>query len=67
MSEEKIDVTEQIEEMGEKFNKFKKTYVAHIKDHDIEFSSWSFTSKKTDKGYIIDFAGKVEITPKKKK
>jgi hypothetical protein len=61
----KVDVKEHIETMGEKFNEFKKT-LAQIKDHDVEIKSWSFNVNKADKSYIVDFAGKVEITPKKK-
>jgi len=61
----KVDVNEHIETMGEKFNEFKKT-LAQIKGHDVEIKSWSFNVNKADKGYIVDFAGKVEITPKKK-
>ena len=66
MHEEQVDVKEQIEKMGEKFNEFKKTYVAHIKDHDVEIKSWTFTVNKADKGYIIDFAAKVAVMPNKK-
>ena len=66
MHEEQVDIKEQIEEMGEKFNEFKKTYVAHIKDHDVEIKSWSFTVNKADKGYIVDFAAQVGIMPRKK-
>jgi hypothetical protein len=66
LSEEHIDVKEQIEKMDEKFNEFKKTYVAHIKDHDVEIKSWSFTVNKAEKGYTVDFAAQVGIMPKKK-
>ncbi len=66
MHEEQVDVKEQIEKMGEKFNEFKKTYVAHIKDHDVEIKSWTFTVNKADKGYIIDFVAKVAVMPNKK-
>lgn len=66
MPEEQVDVKEQIEKMGEKFNEFKKTYVTHIKDHDVEIKSWSFAVNKSDDGYIVDFAAKVGIMPKKK-
>jgi hypothetical protein len=65
MSEEQVDVKEHVEKMGEKFNEFKKA-LAQIKDHDVEIKSWSFNVNKADKSYIVDFAGKVEITPKKK-
>ena len=61
----KVDVNEHIETMGEKFNEFKKA-LAQIKDHDVEIKSWSFNVNKADKSYIVEFAGKVEITPKKK-
>ena len=66
MTEKQIDVKEQIEKMGEKFNEFKKTYVAHIKDHDVEIKSWTFTVNKAGKGYIVDFAAQVEVMPNKK-
>jgi hypothetical protein len=66
MDEEKVDVKEQIEKIGENFNELKKTYVTHIKDHNVEIKSWTFTVNKADNGYIVDFAAKVEIMPKKK-
>jgi hypothetical protein len=66
MPEEQVDVKEEIEKMGEKFNEFKKTYVTHIKDHDVEIQSWTFTVNKSDKGYIVEFAAKVGIMSKKK-
>ncbi len=66
MDEEQVDVKEQIEKIGENFNELKKTYVTHIKDHNVEIKSWTFTVNKADNGYIVDFAAKVEIMPKKK-
>jgi hypothetical protein len=66
MTEEKIDINLEIEKMREKFNEFKKTYVAHIKNHDVEMKGWSFAVDKAGEGYIVNFAGKVEIMPKKK-
>ena len=64
---DEVDVKEEIEKMGEKFNELKKTYVMHINDHDVEIKSWSFMVNKADKGYVVDFAAKVEIMPKKKR
>ena len=32
MTEKKIDVKEQIEKMGEKWNEFQKTWVSHFKE-----------------------------------
>ena len=66
MDEEQVDIKEQIEKIGENFNELKKTYVTHIKDHNVEIKSWTFTVNKADNGYIVDFAAKVEIMPKKK-
>lgn len=66
MDEEQVDVKEQIEKIGESFNELKKTYVTHIKDHDVEIKSWTFTANKAGNGYIVDFAAKVAIMPKKK-
>ncbi len=65
MTEEKIDVNVQIQKMAEKFNEFKKTYVTHIKNHDVEIKRWTFAVDKSGEGYIVEFAGKVEIMPKK--
>jgi hypothetical protein len=47
MPEQHIDVKEQIEKMGEKWNEFQKTWVSHFKDMEVEVLEWNFGVGKT--------------------
>ena len=66
MSEQHIDVKEQIQKMSEKWNEFKKTWVSHFKDMDVEVLEWNFGVGKNEKEYIVDLKAKVAIREKKK-
>ncbi len=60
-----IDVKEQIQKMGEKWNEFQKTWVNHFKDMDVEVLEWNFGVEKTGNDTIIDMKAKVAIRQKK--
>ena len=36
MTEQKIDIKEQIQKMGEKWSEFQKTWVSHFKDMEVD-------------------------------
>ena len=42
MSEQKIDVKEQIQKMGEKWSEFQETWVSHFKDMEVDVLEWNF-------------------------
>jgi len=65
MSEQHIDVKEQIQKMGEKWSEFQKTWVNHFKDMDVEVLEWNFGVGKTGNDTIIDIKAKVAIKQKK--
>ena len=69
MPEEHMDMMDQMRKMGEKWEDFKKTWVAHFKDYDVEVVEWNFGVGKSEtpqKSYIIDFKAKVAVKPKSK-
>ena len=65
MPEQKIDIKEQILNMGEKWDEFQKTWVSHFKDMEVEVLEWNFGVGKNEKEYIIDLKAKVAIREKK--
>ena len=64
MPEEQGDVMEKMQEMGQEFNKVKKSIIAHFKDYEIDIRDWNFAVGKADKEYVIDLKAKVAIKPK---
>ena len=65
MSEQHIDIKEQIQKMGEKWSEFQKTWVNHFKDMDVEVLEWNFGVGKNGIDTIIDVKAKVAIRQKK--
>ncbi len=65
MSDQHIDVKEQIEKLGEKWSEFQKSWVSNFKDIDFEVLEWNFGVGKNEKEYIIDLKAKVAIREKK--
>ena len=65
MPEQHIDVKEQIEKMGEKWDEFQKTWVSHFKDMDVEVLEWNFAVGKTGEDTIFEMKAKVAVKPKK--
>ena len=66
MTEQHIDVKEQIEKMGEKWSEFQKSWGNHFKDIDFEVLEWNFGVGKNEKEYIIDLKAKVAVRERKK-
>jgi hypothetical protein len=66
MPEEHVDVMDQMQKMGEKWNEFKKTWVTHFKDMEIEVQEWNFGVGKSGDAYLLDLKAKVSVKPKKK-
>ena len=66
MSEEHADAMERMQEMGAKFNEYRKYFKTHFKDMDIEIRDWNFAIGKEGKTYLVSFGCKVAATPKGK-
>jgi hypothetical protein len=60
------DAMERMQEMGQKFNEYRKYFKTHFKDMDVEIKDWNFAVGKEDKTYLISFGCKVAVTPKAK-
>ena len=65
MSEQKIVVKEQIQEMGKKWSEFQKTLFSHFKDIDVEVLEWNFGVGKTGEDTIFEMKAKVAVRQKK--
>jgi hypothetical protein len=65
MSEQKIDVKEQIQKMSEKWDEFQKTWVSHFKDMEVEVLEWNFGIGKTGEDTIFELKAKVAVRQKK--
>jgi len=65
MSEQKIDVKEQIQKMSEKWDEFQKTWVSHFKDMEVEVKDWNFSVGKMEAEYSVEVKLKLSIKPKK--
>jgi hypothetical protein len=65
MPEQHIDVKEQIQKMGEMWDEFRKSWVVHLKNMDVEVLEWSFDVGKNGKDNIIEMKAKVAVREKK--
>jgi hypothetical protein len=65
MSEQHIDVKEQIAQMSEKWSEFQKTWVSHFKDMEVDVLEWNFGVGKTGEDTIFEMKAKVAVRQKK--
>jgi hypothetical protein len=65
MSEQHLDVKEQMQKMSEKWSEFQKTWVSHFKDMDVEVLEWNFGVGKTGEDTIFEMKAKVAVRQKK--
>jgi hypothetical protein len=65
MSEQHIDVKEQMQKMSEKWDEFQKTWVANFKDMEVEVLEWNCGVGKTGKDTIFEVKAKVAVRKKK--
>ena len=64
MTDQKIDVKEQIEKMGEKWSEFQKTLISHFKDMEVDVLEWNFGVGKTGGDTIFEMKAKVAVRQK---
>jgi ABC-type antimicrobial peptide transport system permease subunit len=65
MPEQQIDVTEQIQKMGEKWSEFQETWVSHFKDMEVDVLEWNFGVGKIGGDTIFELKAKVAVRQKK--
>ena len=65
MSEKHIDVTEQLQKIGETVSEFKDTIMTDFKDMTVEIKDWHFAFGKLEKEYTVEVKVKLCIKPKK--
>jgi len=65
MSEQKIDVKDQIQKMSEKWSEFRETWVSHFKDMEVDVLEWNFGVGKTGEDTIFEMKAKVAVRQKK--
>ena len=65
MPEQKIDVKEQIQKMGEKWSEFQQTWVSHFKDMEVDVLEWNFGVGKIGEDTIFEMKAKVAVRQKK--
>ena len=65
MPEQKIDVKETIQKMGEKWSEFQETWVSHFKDMEVDVLEWNFGVGKTGADTIFEMKAKVAVRQKK--
>ncbi len=65
MSEQQIDVKEQIQTMSKKWDEFQKTWLSNFKDMQVEVLEWNFGVGKTGEDTIFEMKAKVAVRKKK--
>lgn len=66
ITEEKINVPEKLQEIGQKIGEYKDTIVTQFKDMEVDVKNWNFSVGKTESEYVLEVNLKLAIKPKKK-
>ena len=67
ITEEKTNVPEKLQEIGQKLGEYKDALVTQFKNMDVEVKNWNFAVGKTEEEYTVEVNLKVAIRPKKEK
>lgn len=65
MSEQQIDIKEQIETMSKKWDEFQKSWLSNLKDLQVEVLEWNFGVGKTGEDTIFEVNAKVAVRKNK--
>jgi hypothetical protein len=66
MTEEEINVSEKLQEIGKKIGEYKDIVVNEFKDMEVDVRNWNFAVGKAEAEYTLEVNLKVAIRPKKK-
>jgi len=67
LTEEKINVPEKLQEIGQKIGEYKDIIVNEFKNMEVDVRNWNFAVGKTEAEYTLDVSLKIAIKPKKEK
>ncbi len=65
MDDKPMDVTAQMQKIGETISEYKDKLVATFKDMEVDVKDWHFAVGKADKEYTVEINVKLGIKPKK--
>ena len=67
ITEEKTNVPEKLQEIGQKLGEYKDALATQFKNMEVEVKNWNFAVGKTEEEYTVEVNLKVAIRPKKEK
>ena len=65
MPETTVNVTEQLQKIGQTAQEYKEAIVKQFKDMEVEVKDWHFSVGKAEKEYTVEVNVKLGIKPKK--
>ena len=65
MTDKKVDVTGQVQKLGDTVSEFRDMVIKNFKDMDVEVKNWNFTVGQLGKEYTVEVNVKLCIKPKK--
>ena len=66
MSENKINIPEKLQQMGQTVQDYKDAVIAHFKDMQVDVQDWNFNVGKSEEEYTVEVKVKLTIKPKVK-
>jgi hypothetical protein len=64
MTDNHVDMTERLQNIGKTVSEYKDAVMNHFKDMDVEVKTWNFTIGNIDKEYTVEVNVKLSIKPK---
>ena len=65
MSDKNVDITKQLQKIGQTVNDYRDVLMSHFKDMDVEIKNWNFSVGKLEKEYTVEVNVKLGLKPKK--
>jgi hypothetical protein len=65
VTDKKVDVTGQVQKLGDTVSEFRDMVIKNFKDMDVEVKNWNFTVGQLEKEYTVEVNVKLCIKPKK--
>lgn len=65
MTDKQVDVTGQVQKLGDAVSEFRDIVIKNFKDMDVEVKNWNFTVGQLEKEFTVEVNVKLCIKPKK--
>jgi len=65
LSDKNVDITKQLQKIGQTVNDYRDVLMSHFKDMDVEIKNWNFAVGKLEKEYTVEVNVKLGLKPKK--